>query len=108
MGNVFGIQGEYEMKRGLDPSGAMARAIACFKEAAAINPNYANAWVNLGVANLALAKYQDQRGKDPAASLKEALGDFDKALAIRPDFAAAISGKAEALAMRGGKGKGKG
>jgi tetratricopeptide (TPR) repeat protein len=99
MGNVFGIQGEYEMKRGLDPSGAMARAIACFKEAAAINPNHANAWVNLGVANLALAKYENQRGKNTAASLKEALGDFDKALAIRPDFAAAISGKAEAQAL---------
>ncbi len=100
MGSVFGIQGEYEIKHGLDPSDSMARAIACFKDAAAINPNHANAWVNLGVANLTLAKYQNQRGKAAAESLQEALGDFDKALAIRPDFAAALSGKAEALAMR--------
>ena len=65
MGNVFHEQGRLE------------EAIEAYKKALAINPDYAEAYSNLGVS------LHDQ------GELEEAIEAYNKALAINPDYAEA-------------------
>ncbi|MDE4907533.1 tetratricopeptide repeat protein [Methanogenium marinum] len=55
-------------------NGRFEEAIACFDEAIAIDPDFAEAWFGKGISNYNLQRYD------------EALTSFDEAIAINPDF----------------------
>ena len=69
--------------------GMYEKAVAAFKKVASINPNYAEAYSNLGLA-------LNRQGK-----LNEAINSFKKAVSIKPDYAYAFSNMGNALKDRG-------
>ena len=73
----------------LQLNGKLERAIKGYKEAIAIKPDYADAFLNMGTA------LADQ-GK-----LEEAMEAFSKALAIKPDYASAHNNMGNALKDQG-------
>lgn len=83
------LQGKYfNNRRGKEN---LEKALAAFKEALAIDPNYAPAWVGLQL-NYSLQIYHGQRSKEETAAL--AMEAAMKALAIDENMAAAWAGLA--------------
>jgi Flp pilus assembly protein TadD len=73
----------------LAATGHLAQAVAQYRRATALSPEYPDAHSNLAAA---LA----QSGR-----LDEAIGEFEKALALKPDFAEAHAGLGAVLAQKG-------
>ena len=58
------------MDIGLDPRPSLERAVAAFQRAIEINPDYANAYNNSGIALWRRAVFEQRTGSDPGATLE--------------------------------------
>lgn len=88
---VFWRWGQYQLRRGDDPTGSLSQAAAAARVAAGLEPDNAVPPYYLAVSRLFEAQYESSRGADPRQALADAIGGCTAALRIDPTFSRALS-----------------
>jgi predicted Ser/Thr protein kinase len=86
LGRTYGDWGEFLAGAGKDPSAVQRQALAAYRQALKIKPDYAQAYNSMG-AVLFFQASQPPPGVDPMPLLAAAVGVFQEAIALQPDFA---------------------
>jgi eukaryotic-like serine/threonine-protein kinase len=73
------------LKRGKAPDALLQRAEKALREALAINPQHASAWLYLGQVHSIQARWRSQRAPGTPPDFTEAARAFEKALALAKD-----------------------
>lgn len=84
--NAGMVQGEYELRHGIDPQNSLQEAIRQANLGLKINNRTTDIYYKLGVTYALLAEYESQTGKNPIPTLEKAIQQYRKIEQIDPNM----------------------